>query len=339
MTDADRSFELVSSLEDFIALEPEWRALLAASSDPSWFLDPDWIAMVWRRVLADREPAPQIALVREGGRLVLALPLQRIPFRLPFTRWSGLWNPLPGYTEPLLAPEGDAAAWLRLVFARIRGLTTRSLVLPRVRETSRFYGLIADRIRTRLDMGRAPVVDLANGYDAYFSTFTGPSRRQVSRMFRRLGDSGAVGFRVSTPQTFDADFSWFLEKKRAWTPPGGRPLRSWLRPAYEGDLRSLAPRWVADGRMRLWQLEVGDRRVASALAFFTGKTAAFFAITYDRDPAFAHWSPGRLATLKMLEASAAAGITHYDFMAGEFDWKVRLGTSVAPVYRLRLSLG
>jgi|GEM_PF-6618296 len=327
-------FELVTSEQRLLALEPEWRQLFEAAGRPSPFIDFDWVLMCWRQLAADGRNLPVVAIVRERGRLVLALALQR-ERKGSFYRYAGAHTSLPTYDWPLVSPQGDPALWLNKVVEMVRrDWRCFGILLNRVREDAPIVPVLSAYPHVRHNP-RA-VVELEGGFAAYMATFSAMSRQQVRRYQRRLIPGGNVPLRLSTAATYDADLDWLLLQKRAWTPPGSDTLHDWLvRSDYEQGLRDLCRRWIEDGRAQLGFIEADGRRVAGALSFVAGTDVIYYLITYD--PQFATVSPGRMLTLKLIEHAAAKGCELFDFMGGQWEWKERLQTNV--LVELAVDLG
>ena len=333
----EMAFELIGDEARLLALEPDWQALFADAGQPSPFLDFDWVLMCWRRVAADGPHRPFVAAVREAGRLVLAIPLQRQRYRWFFQRYYGLQTLFPQYNDGLVAPGGATADWVEVLRRGLgRSSTASLLVLNRVPAGSPLFAALAG-VAQQAKLTTASAVELGQGYDAYLSSFSRPTRSQIRRMQKLLARTGTVEWRNATAQTLAGDISWLLQSKRNWMPPHGRKLRDWLlSPNYEQELRDIAGTWIATGRMTLATIEAGGHPVASGLVLHAGTKAIFYVTTYNAD--YAAVSPGRMLAVWLIEQAAQRGGDFMDFMAGGWAWKDRLKTTDFIVWRLKLPL-
>ena len=331
---AEFNFRRITTYDELVSIESEWRALYELAGQPSPFLDFDWVRMCWQQVVR-RGGTPLAALVQYDRRLVMAAALERRRFRVLFCRYYGLADLLPQHDDILLHPEGDASGWLRVLQRGLRStLRDSAMLLPRLADHSSFAQRLlgSGRARARQQIAK---VDLEHGYAAYLSHFSRPTRNQMRRMWRQLGEGARV--RHSDPDSFDSDFDWLLAQKRAWTPPGNAKLRAWLTDkATEDDFRLLARHWIASGKMRLGVLEGRGARVAAVLMLMAGEIAILYTTTYD--PAMGGTSPGRTVALSMIEWSANNGHLTVDFMGGRSSWKDRLKTGDYTRYRYKLPL-
>jgi CelD/BcsL family acetyltransferase involved in cellulose biosynthesis len=330
MTSALR-FRLTRTDAEFAALEPAWRQLEACARPALPSLDYDWVRLAWGAArVAGREPV--IASVEAEGRLALALPLLRRTPRRGRVRYTLLHGTLLQTTDVLLAHNTDGAAAIAKLFAGLRRRGKgASLVLANVADGTPLHaGAAASAEATEA----SALVDMPDGFDAYFSTHSPAMRSQHRRMKRRLG---GTTLRLARAATWDDDLRWFLDTKRAWTPPDGSKLRDWVTsPAAEADLRTLGRLWADDGRAVLAILEEGGQRLAGCLCFRRGETAVLYAVGYRAE--HARYSAGRTAIIETLAALAASGVGRVDMMPFPAEWKDRLKTGTQEMATLRIDL-
>lgn len=317
------------------AIEDEWRALWQQPAHPSPFLRYEWVAMCWRRVAANSPGSPRLVVVRQDGELVLAAPLMRHRRFGPLHEFHELTTTLPQYAEMLIKHDGPHEEWGRAFLREaLRHPLALRVCLGRLPAPGEFGAAARGMKAKRTLYGDATLALLPDGYEAYLETRSKKLRSDHRRQALRLGETGAVTFRLADAQTLDGDLDWLLQQKRQWQPRSGE-LRTWLGlPGAERDLRDYCHAMLAADDLCFGILQIDGQRVGGALSFVARHAGLFYVLAYD--PAFERYSPGRTALLLGMEAMALRGVTRFDFMGGGTEWKKRLGTDEMRVERVRL---
>jgi len=200
-----------------------------------------------------------------------------------------------------LADDGDGRGWLDAALHLLpRDRLSVGEVLTAVVAGTRLAAWIEHTADIAVTHGAQMIANLEPGFDQYLATFSAAARTQLRRQQRQLGQNGSVPLRVSTVDTLEADIDWLLANKRAWEPPSGRKLHSWLTtPDGERRFRELACKWVPGGRMSLASIDMDGSPVAGGIVMLSAKEAIYYLVTYE--PARASLSPGRLLTIALIE--------------------------------------
>ena len=325
------------SAEDLATLGPRWQAL-ERRGDPSFFQTWHWVGCL----AEERYPNPiLLEAVRAGETVALALFNCR-PSRLaPRTLWLGE-SGLPAldtvYVEhngPLVARDEAA-----LLPALLRGLLaaggraerfSRRVVLSGVPDAVRDAGATVGVTRVAQTQP-APVIDLGTDWMAALSANT---RHQLRRSARRFAEGGPLALRRAATS---AEARAFLAElaalhQAAWT---GRGMPgAFANPSFGRFHDALIARAWDSGTIDLCRITAGEAVVGLLYNFrHRGRVLAYqsgFAPPPAGDGA-AQRKAGLTCHHLAIEASRAAGMHHYDFLAGADRYK----TSLAPAPPVQL---
>jgi CelD/BcsL family acetyltransferase involved in cellulose biosynthesis len=321
-------FDLVETQEGFWAIEAQWRVLEARAALPNIYACFDWVTMAW----SQSGLSVAIATVWDGDRLVLGLPLNRMRQDDGSSKFTGMMGAMIQFVDALIDGDADSDEAVAVLLAGLRevgrGTTLRLLAIP---ATSPLGSRLP--MATATLAGRPAQVDMPAGFDAYFAGRSRGSRSHHRRMMRQLGAT----VRVADARSWEADLDWFLATKRAWTPPGGEPLRPWVvSQAARDGLVMLGQRWADDGRAVLTLLKSGGVPVAGCLSFRLGAHATFYATTYAAP--YARYSPGMTALIESLRVLGGLGVTRINLMQNRAAYKERLKTSTLLLRSVKIDL-
>ncbi len=238
------------------------------------------------------------------------------PFRLARFRW-GL--PLPvlfGWTHPFAATgtplldedrAEDALTALLSVPAAFSDLPRRAL-MPLIPDEGPFAELLAE-LQGRLGLREART----EGHDRAFLTpradadmlahLSSGSRSKLRQEYRRLEKDGPISLRaIETPDEVGPALETYLElEAKGWKGRAGTAI-----PASAAEtefIRGVVRNLGAQGRVRIDELLLGQRVIASSITYRNGSTAWYAKISFDED--FAKNSPGSQLVLKATEAMNA----------------------------------
>ena len=181
----------------------------------------------------------------------------------------------------------------------------------------------------------SPYIDIRGGFAAYLDQ-RGPETRRIHESLRKLRklerEQGAVRLEFATadPKAFDALLRWKSAQYR----------RTRVADVFALDwtvrlIRRLMEQPHAELSGQLSALWTGDRLVAVHFGLRWRHVLHCWFPTYDAD--LARYSPGMALFLKLLQASAAAGIGQIDLGAGPSPYKESLATASTEVARVSLS--
>ena len=320
-------FETATTIGDFEALAPEWDDLVRAMPRPSPFLLHGWLAEWWRCYGDGAELVVHVA--RRDGRLAAALPM--VVRRRAALRVASLMGDRQAVLGDLLvAPDAGAEVGERLTRRLAEGgcdvVDLRGL--PADSRIARALGSHLDVIQ-RVE---APVLDLAEGWDAVYRAKTSSKKRNLHRRRRRqLAELGRL--EVSVARRLEElepalEEAFALHELRWEGRPDGSGFASATGKRFQ---RAILPRLAADDVARIVTLRLDGRAIA--FHYFFALEGRMYVHRLAFDPALARYSPGIVNTLDTIEAAAGEGLRRVEFLGGDERYKLELADRFEPLCR------
>lgn len=282
-----------------------WLDLAEHAAEPNPFLDPDFALAAARHLPMAHRPVFVVARGLVGGRMrmmgLLALESGRRRLSGAAAGWShpymALGAPLLGTARAAEALEG-LLAWVGAHVPRAGALLIPSLTRDGATAQLLRRGAMAHGRGFRLLDPRARAVLRFDEQGA-----PAAASKDVRRLWRRLGEEGALDFRVvSEPVAVRNGLEQFLVLEAAgWKGQRGTALLSDSRAAAFA--RSAVRMMARRGAARLVALTLDGRAIAIGVVLISGRQAAFWKIAHD--PAFARFSPGVQLSLRLAEHCAS----------------------------------
>ncbi len=301
--------------EAFDRLASEWDALADQVGAPP-FVRPGCIAAWWHAY-----GAGELQLIEERGSAGLEAVLP-IRVRHGVASSPSSWQ-LPEFGVAY-ADDASGSRVLRTLFEQRHQL----LSLRFLDRDDPFVGLlvpVAEQHRYRAalrTMGRCPFVVLEGDWDSYERGLSRNLRGDLRRCRRRLADIGAVSLSVSASAE-ELDKAFALEQM-SWKGTSRTAMAS--QPTTKQFWTELANWAEARGYLRLIFLCAEERKVAFHLALESG--GRYLPLKGGFDPEFGECSPGKLIIHATLERAFELGLSRYEFLAGDEDYKLRWATAV-----------
>jgi CelD/BcsL family acetyltransferase involved in cellulose biosynthesis len=309
----------ISELNDFLALESDWDALLDECDCDLPFLRHDWFRIWWGRFGAGRRLS--IVTARRDGRLALALPMVEERegwFPAPRVKLHSLTNAHSfRFQIPLRRGEEGSvrAAWSYL---EKRNRPWHML------EFERFpTGYPADRELTDVARraghpvgvwqgGRSPYLTLQGTWESYLGSLKPKFRSNLRNRLKRLQRLGPVSYELVTARG-ESDAALqdaFAIERSGWKGEQRSAIAS------NPTLTRFYTEWgglAADrGWLRLWFLRLGERRVAFEYNLEYKRVLYCMKIGYESE--LHPFSPGQTLKAAVLERAFREGIREYDFL-------------------------
>ena len=314
-------FEIISSAEEFSALESVWDDLAQAVARPSPFETFDWLIERWRGLALNG----RVIVAREGDSLRAALPL--LVQARPVRTGHFLAGPYSGVDLMLRTDEPDATAVALL--DRVGDLPVDYLELfglPR--------GSVLERVLPRrpslIRLDGAPSMQMAAGWDdAYRRQTSAKTRTGQRRRLTKLGEAGTVEFRIAREPdelALAIEETFRLHELR-WRDRPDPDLSHYSENAafHRSAVRALG----RHGRARIVLLEFDGRAIAFQYYFAFAGTMFVHRLAFD--PAYAAFSPGLLVTLRAIEEASRDGLQRVEFLRGEEPYKLQLADHIEDV--------
>lgn len=321
----------LETLTDGTALEGlggSWDALVRAMPRPSPFLLHAWVTEWWRHYAPGRQL--HVELAWRADELVGALPLC-------ISRRSGL------KIAEFVGTHRSALADLLLAEGEEDGVAEAlaSRALAGEQDLADLFGLPCDsRLARALPEGslrliervEAPVLDLADGWEAVYARKTSSRTRQLHRRRRRqLSDLGRLEVRVlRSPEEVEAALLPVFDlHDLRWE---GRPDGSEFTTPVGKRFHLAAGRALAEADVtRIVTLELDGRPIA--FHYFFAFAGRMYVHRLAFDPQYARFSPGVLNTLDAIAAASAEGLKTVEYLGGAERYKVELSDRMQPLYQ------
>ena len=315
--------EEVSGLDGLRRVAPDWNRLVEQAAVPDFFQTWEWVES-WLEAFC--EPERLVALlVRDGSRLVAALPVQGL---LPRRWWSGsrlLAAANKQTPQSGLLHTGPAGEAVRAVLAHLRSTRRRvSLSFPSCPAGSAvFQGLIETAAAlewgvTTKQMRNSPRLRITTDWAGYLETRPKRVRKEWERKCRRLQEAGRVEFVVVAGEDVARAMDEVLEIERhSWKED--RRTSFTAEQGLAGFYGTLARRCAERGWLRLHLLRIDGR--PAAFTFAVAYAGELLALKTSYDSRLRSASPGIVLMLRVMEHAFSEGMTAFNLLGDASRWK------------------
>jgi len=319
--------EIVRDIERFNCLADEWDRLVHGCLADSVFMSHTWFRTWWESFGRGNELF--IVTVRSRGELVAVAPMMRTHTRIYGFRAAALHAIYNSHTpryDFIVADKPDLrlydAIWQKL---NIDDSNCDLIVLPQIPAESRTIPSmekLGNRCGWLSGQWTAPVspfIHLDCDYETFFSGLGDGCRFNLTKRDARLRRIGPVDVEVVTNRC-DVDQA-MLDGLRieaaAWKGENGTAMISDLRVA--DFYTRLAKREADLGQLRLTFLRVAGERVA--FTYLLQSASKLYAVKIGYDPRYHAYSPGNMLLNLILKDACHRGVTEYDLLGGDDEWK------------------
>jgi CelD/BcsL family acetyltransferase involved in cellulose biosynthesis len=314
--------------EEQSALAAEWAALLERCSDPVPFLHPTW-HRVWLEEFQDGREQLLYAARDDDGALFGVASLLRTDATLSFVGHYSICD----YMDFVVAPDRandffpallealGAESWSEI---DLRGLRDRSSTLEALPAAAQAAGLTFEREEEAV----APHIDLAATWEDYVAALGKKDRHELRRKMRRLQAAGELELHTyTTPPDVEAHLPLLLQMMIE----SRSDKANFMSEQMGRFFHRMAPALAAEGLIRLYELELDTKPVASVLCFDQGGQLYLYNSGYDPD--FAERSVGIVSKAYCLSDAIESGKRCVDFLRGHEPYKYDLGGKDRQIYK------
>lgn len=317
--------QTLTQLEEFDALEDEWRVLSAQCPTSSVFNSWDWQRHWWRVYGASHDLA--IITLRNSEQLQMILPLyigQTRALKIAAVRELRMLgtggDTSPDYLGPLYRADTDASAFNTLCEALDQLANWDVARLRDLHAHPAFCKALAARFGEPRECARIRFINLPNSFDDYLQTLSSNQRKQVRRRRRRFEELGNTRFyRWPAERAIDEAFDSLvtLHTKR-WqdTADAG----SFDTPEYLDFHKSIMQALHTRDALRLYCLELNGAMIAMEYSYKWNNAVYSFQCGYDPD--HSELRPGQLLLNYSIENAISEGLGQYDMLKGDYDYKL-----------------
>lgn len=316
--------------EEFLAASSWWDALLARSPADSFFLRHAWLCAWWRHFGAERELRVLVVESAEGAIVGVApwcltketdlgmLPVGEIAF---LGREGVTGDYLDVFAEP-----GQHAEVLRLCLAallkdsgwdllKISDVLETSPTLEALVEAARERGLAVVPGKTQL----CPYLPLPATWDAFLASVSGNMRSNLRRKEKKLAALGARIEEAHGDAIAPALDTLFELHGARWETKG--KTGNFIDPRLRAFHRDIAVALDAENAVGLWTAFIDGKPAAAIYGFRHSGRFLYYQAGFD--PAFAEHGVGLAIMGHAIRRSIEAGLTEFDYLRGDEDYKRR----------------
>jgi len=320
------------------AIQAEWNLLYAISPTASTPLDFVWLRGWWK-VYSPFYDAGGLRIITlwRGTVLVGALPLYLASTRngvfaarcLRFisTGEEEYEEICPDYLDLLHLP-GEETACVQATWAAVDAIewdTLELLDLPHNSPLVRGLEFFSERKRTRVtSRGGCPIANLDGGFDGYLTQLSSKTRMRARQEIRKASQSGVV-LELATEANGEAYFDDLIRLHQARWIAEGKP-GCFSAPRFTEFHRSLLREWISTGRLILARLSYQETAYVVLYGFVTGAKFDLYQLGVASVEGTKVHSPGTLANLLLMAQLAGRGVSRYDFLRGNSEFKKSLTT-------------
>ena len=307
----------------------DWSALTESDPEGSFFHTPVFLKTWWEEFHPGGELA--LAFVSEGGEDVAAC---------GFEIRDGLLSFVGGFdVTDYMGPVGragveDRAAkeLVRAIAARqdwtradLAGLPADGRWLPAL--AAAFEG--SDLAVEVGEDGVTPLIDLPDTFEAYEATLSSKHRHEMRRKRRRLErDAGPFRLVPTTRETLGSNLDRFIDLHRGSEGEKGK----FMVAGMEQFFRDLGDGLLEPGPFRLVFIEAAGELMAGAVFFRYRDAVYLYNSAFDH--AHRELAPGMVLIAELIRASIDEGVSRFDLLKGDLEYKYRFGARPRPVKRL-----
>jgi CelD/BcsL family acetyltransferase involved in cellulose biosynthesis len=172
----------------------------------------------------------------------------------------------------------------------------------------------------------SPYVEVRDSWESYYKSLKKAHRADVRRRMGRLEQEGPVELDlVMSDRDFDKDFGDAVRlESSAWKGAQGTAIES--DAGSKTFYRDILARAAKDGRLRLYFLTVGGKRIAVRIGLFFHNR--LFMLKSGYDPEYAAFSPSHLLCDKVIREAWNLQFAEADFLGNAERWKLSWSTNV-----------
>jgi len=183
---------------------------------------------------------------------------------------------------------------------------------------------------------KAPYADLSSGFDGWLKNLSGNARQQFRRLMRK-GEQAGVEFSMAKTQSEAGNYlRELIELHTArWKAVGQKG--SFSSDRLRRFHTAVAEKLVPSGGACISRLSLGKKPIALLYGFIVDNKFDFYQSGVAEDSRETIKQPGMLAHLLTMRELSQNGIVNYDFLAGDSEYKKRLASNERELWQVSLS--
>jgi CelD/BcsL family acetyltransferase involved in cellulose biosynthesis len=315
---------------EFLGAGAWWDELLSRSAADSFFLRHAWLAAWWRHFGSGRMLRVIVA-ESDDGRIAGVAPwchsteLDHRVLPVGEVSFLGRYGVTGDYLD-VFAEKGRESEVLRACLAgilrdsrwdllRVSDVLDGSPTLAQLLEEAPAHGLTAVPGTTKL----CPYLPLPGTWDAFLASVSGNMRSNLRRREKKLAALGVRFEEARGAAIAPALDALFTLHGARWETKG--LTGNFVDPRLRAFHHEIAPVFDREGAVGLWTAVLNGKPAAAIYGFRHRGRFLYYQAGFD--PAFAEHGVGLALMGHAIKQSIAAGITEFDYLRGDEDYKKR----------------
>ncbi len=329
-----------NDIADLDSLESAWQSLLDKTPNADFFRTLDWLRVYWQHF--GETQRLRVLVVHEDGKPFGIVPLvirrewyKLGPFRVltyPLDDWGSLYGPIGQEPDKILAAALDhinktRRDWDFIELRWVEGLGVANDPVADVLRAARFTA-------QEREQDAAPIVDLSQTWDQYWSERKGSWRgncRRNERKMQKVGEVRYVRYRPTDNDPrwdlYDACEQIAMSSWQGSSTTGTTITHESVRPF----LRDMHVAAVSAGAVDINLIFVDDQPAAFSYNYFYRGYVSGLRLGFDAR--FRSQGAGTVMTWHMIRDSFERGDHTFDFLPGSLEVKRNWQTRVVQGYR------
>ncbi|MDX1756599.1 MAG: GNAT family N-acetyltransferase [Marinobacter sp.] len=329
MTPKDYRYQVFDTLEDLVALRPDWDRLYSRIPEPAFYHDWRWYHSLFRFLITDISFVCLYWRQELIGVVPLTVGQRTRVLELPVCKYTDL-------ADILLHPEHCNKQVLAVLLAGVRRHfgPWSSIVFHRIRPDSGAYALV--RLRsgfTRIDVVRRNTFfKTRNEQD--LTALSKKHLKNINRFERRLlKENGNLEYEYQNVS--EDGIEAFLDiENSGWKGEAGTQSSILSEPLAAAFFRNVARAFTETGQLLLSFAQVNGRRISGQFGILAGDRHYLLKISYH--PEYSDYSPGNLLLRSTLQKAAElATVDEVNLVTGP-PWADRWHPETLTVYTVTL---
>lgn len=316
---------------DFKSLSRTWHSLSAKSISNPIFSSLEWTQAWWSNL--NTGFTIYIGAVTSGSSSIGIAPLM-LKEDSAFLIGS---EDVCDFLDFIICPGYEEIFFKKLINHLIENGISRLDMFPVKQDSSVMTSLLSLCQQTGLSISVnktdvSPHLLLPKTWETYLQMLSPKQRHELKRKIRRLQETGEIKFHTllnSDKKNIDIFFNLFRNSRE--------DKAKFLSASIETFFREIFPIIAELNYFRLNILEINNVPIAETICFDYKNERLLYNSGYDKN--YSWLSAGLISKALCIQESIQQGMTKFDFLRGNEDYKYQLGAIEAPIYRCNILLG
>jgi len=304
-----------------------WNDLLA-KSESSIFLTHKWQNIWWKIFGGSYES--KIVLLENDEHILGIAPMMQRGATLSFIGNSDLFD----YHDFIINHSQDSDTFYDGLINAIKNENWTTLDLSSIKENSLTLDYLPERLQgigctVHVEIEDVvPGLNLPSVWEEYLGNLRKKDRHELRRKLRRLDSAGEYNLVTTTNETLEGDIVTFLDMMAE----SKEDKRDFMDPQRVIFFQTVISEMLDEGLAKLFFLEIGSRKVASALCFDLGASRFLYNSGYRIEES--QYSVSLLLKALTINDAIEKQMGYYDFLRGNEQYKFHLGAEEINLMRL-----